>query len=185
MRRITLDVESTGFDSNVAGIVEVAGVVFENGAEVAQFSSICRPHESCLVGPKVDEALAFSGITRAEIAAARSSDVVREELAYWLATWGQEATLHAYNVEFDKRFLSKEPWLLRPETWGECIMLAASQMIGEAGGLPLFKGGKYKYAKLVDAAAFFGVGTVQAHRALPDARQAAQIYEEILKRRRC
>lgn len=100
MRRIVLDCETSGFDPRVAGIIEVGGVVFENGAEVAQFSEICRPHESCLIGPHVDDALAVSGITRAMIAEARSSDVVREEFGLWLYGWGHNATMHAFNVAF-------------------------------------------------------------------------------------
>jgi len=183
MRRITIDCETSGFDAKCAGIVEVGAVVFDNGMEVAQFSEICRPHESCLVGPSVDKALSFSGITRGEILAARLSTVVSEAFGAWLRTWADGDKLHAYNVEFEARFLGLEPWLISPNAWGECIMLAASQVIGEAGGLPLFKGGKYKYAKLVDAAAFFGVMRCGEHRALSDARIAALVYEEILKRR--
>jgi DNA polymerase III epsilon subunit-like protein len=184
VRRITIDCETTGFDPKCAGIVEVGAVCFENGMEVAQFSEICRPHESCLVGPKVDEALKFSGITRGEILAARPSSEVSTAFVVWLGAYIGEDKLHAYNVEFEARFLGLEPWLIGTGAWGECIMLAASQVIGEAGGLPLFKGGKYKYAKLVDAAAFFGVMRCGEHRALTDARTAALVYEEILKRRK-
>jgi DNA polymerase III epsilon subunit-like protein len=184
MRRITLDVESTGFDPSVAGIVEVGGVVFENGAEVAQFSELCRPHESCLVGPKVDEALAVSGITRAEIAAARSSDVVREELSRWLTKWHSDDKLHSFNVAFDRRFLACEPWMIYPTAWGECIMEAAAEVMGPMGVLSLFKNGRYKWPKLVEASEFFGVGTGHGGRALAHARTAALVYEEILKRRK-
>jgi len=184
MRRITLDTETTGFDPNVAGIIEVGGVVFEDGAEVAQFSELCRPHESCLVGPKVDEALAFSGITREQLLKATPSAVVSQRLGEWLQRWIDGEKLHAYNVQFEDRFLSREPWMICSDAWGECIMLAASQMIGEAGGLPLFKGGGCGCVGLADAAAFFGVMRCGEHRALHDARTAALVYEEILKRRR-
>jgi DNA polymerase III epsilon subunit-like protein len=179
-----LDVESTGFDPNVAGIVEVGGVVFENGAEVAQFSELCRPHESCLVGPKVDEALAFSGITRAEIAAARSADVVSVDFGTWLQRWISDDKPHSFNVGFDSRFLACEPWMIRRELWGECIMLAAAEVMGPMGVLSLFKNGRYKWPKLVEASEFFGVGTGHGGRALAHARTAALVYEEILKRRR-
>ena len=183
MRRITLDCETTGFDPRVAGIIEVGGVCFENGQEISSFESLCRPHEICMCGPKVDQALAVSGITRAEIAAARSSDVVREELAGWFAGWAYGATIHAFNVSFDSRFLEVEPWMIRRETWGECIMLAAMGVMYEGVPMPLGANMRKKWPKQSEAGEFFGVGTVHAHRALADARQAAQIYEEVLRRR--
>lgn len=182
--RITIDVETSGFDSKTCGIIEVGAVCFENGVEVAQFSELVNPGEGLLSGAKVDDALTYSGITRAQIAAARSTDAVRADLFAWLGVMRPTEGLHAFNVQFEARFLEKGPWLFREGTWGECIMLAAGDVMAAADKLPLFKNGKPKWPKLAEAAEYFGVMQKGEHRALNDARTAALVYEEILKRRK-
>jgi DNA polymerase III epsilon subunit-like protein len=84
--------------------------------------------------------------------------------------WG--ATLHAYNVEFDRWFLEREPWKIPVASWGECVMAAAK------GAMDLGKN-----PRLATAARYFGVGPSGAHRALADARTAARVHQAILDRR--
>ena len=183
MKRIIIDTETTGFNPPAAGIVEVAAVVLDDGTLTTAFTEICNPGLSALSGSGVDTALSISGIKRSEISAAKPSADVAKRLREWIRLNALGAPIHAFNVDFDARFLNATPWSFPADRWSECVMLAASEVMGQAGALPQFSNGKYKWPKLSEAAKFFGVDQRNAHRALGDAQCAAAIYRNILDRR--
>lgn len=169
---IVLDTETTGFPGqDWAGVCELGAVLLdEEGNEVSTFSSLCRP-------PVLDEraanALSINHITMEELLAAPPSDVVAEDFR----NFADDLYCTAFNVGFDRPMMErmgvKPPWI---KGWATCIMLRATKVMGEAGALPKWPNGTPKWAKLEEAAAYFGVPVVgDAHRALTDARTAAGV----------
>ena len=124
--------------------------------------------------------MATHGITPAELKHARSPEVVAEILRAFIRS--HRGMIHAFGKDFEMGFLTRAPWnVVGP--WGDCIKLAAQEVMGKAGALPMFYG-KPKWPKLSEAAAFFGVPQKgRSHRSLSDARVTALIQAEILERR--
>ena len=161
MMRVYVDTETTGLDAARDEIIEVAAVA-DNGAEFHAFSN---PGEFLLA--KIKER-PVNRVPLDEVLSASSPQHVADTLRVWLAGLG-EVVLHAYNVHFDRGFLSRSPWSLT-EGWGECVMMAAAR-------------GR-RWIKLVDAVERFGLTwSGEAHRALDDARMARRLHEAILRER--
>ena len=173
---IVLDTETTGFPKHPwAGVCELGAVFLdEEGQEMSSFSALCRP-------PVLDDralpALAINHITMEEILAAEPSDEVAEDFRHF----ANGSYVTSFNVGFDRQMCErmgiKPPWI---RGWASCIMLRATAIMDEAGALPRWDDGSPKWAKLEEAAAYFGVQVQgDAHRALTDARTAARIAIEI------
>jgi DNA polymerase III epsilon subunit-like protein len=176
-----LDVETTGLKTPSARIVEVACVVMgAGGVETASFSTLVNPGAEALLAADPG-AWAVNGLSPEALVDAPSEEQAAHKLEEFLGRfWGSE--LHAFNSEFDAWFLAKEPWNVAPRQWGDCVMLASQKIMGEAGVLTKSSGGGFRLPSLAKAAVFFGVIQAGAHRALTDARTAAFIHKEILRR---
>lgn len=176
---LVLDIETTGTDPTRHHIVEVGIVAFMGRQEVAAYSELTNPGEDALrdADPK---AMAVNGIAPENLKHARSPEIVSEILRAFIRS--HRGMIHAFNNEFEMGFLTHGSWNIAGP-WGDCVMLAAREVMGKAGALPLFYG-KPKFPKLSEAAAFFGVPQRErAHRSLSDARVAAFIRAEIEERR--
>lgn len=176
------DVETTGMKTPQARVIEVAAVVLnEKFEEVDSFSSLANPGFDAMLEAD-PESLAINGITHDEVAAAPPADEVARSFETFLDKhWG--GLLFAYNREFDMWFLEKEPWRVSPIKWGECVMLAAMDAMAKVGKAELRRDGTPKWPSLAKAAVHFKVPQVGAHRALADARTAAQVHAKILAAR--
>jgi DNA polymerase III epsilon subunit-like protein len=163
------DTETTGLTDR-AQIVEIGSVVVVDGQVVDTFTSLVNPGRDHLL-PRIEgDLLPHNNIPVSDVLAADPESVVAEKWNRWRAKW-PDAGHHCYNNAFDSRFLRRAPWSL--ESYGECVMLASTHEMD-----------KIKYQKLIASAQHFGVSfTGEAHRALVDARAAAEVYVEILKRR--
>lgn len=105
----------------------------------------------------------------------------------WKLADGQERVplaLTSYNVGFDAKFLRSLPWSIEHGAhgmgcceiaWAPCVMVAASDELGRKGLLPSNGRGGYRWPKLPLACQHYGVEFVETHRALSDARAAAQL----------
>lgn len=167
---IVHDTETTGLTDR-AKIVEVGSVVVLDGLIADTFTALVNPGRDHLL-PRIEgDLLPFNHIPVADVLAADPESVVAEKWNRWRSKW-PELEHHCYNNAFDSRFLSRPPWSL--EVYHECVMLAATSEMD-----------KIKWQRLSCAAEFFGITFVDgdAHRALPDAKSAALVYVEILKRR--
>jgi len=180
--RAILDVETTGLASSRYSVAEVAAVILgKDLEEMASFSSLVNPGEEAISNAE-QAALQTNGITPAMMREAPPIEQVARELEAFLdAHWG--ATLHSFGRSFDMGFLEKPPWQVTRRVWGECIMLAATDMMNEAGMTVRGPNSRPKWVSLAEAKKFFKVKEDQAHRALPDARAAAYVFREILLKR--
>lgn len=168
MTPIYLDLETSGF-SHSDSVLEIAAVATEGDSILDSFSMVCNPGEGVLMRPTLDDALAVNGITREELRDAPGIDQVASWFREWLQVFG-ESRLHAYNNDFDSRFLGAHPWKINRLSWGACVMKTVA-----AGR---------KYCKLREAAARFSIDldVTQTHRALYDAKLAHRVHRAFLKR---
>jgi DNA polymerase-3 subunit epsilon len=178
-----LDIESTGLVANRHHVIEVAAVILgRNLEETASFSSLANPGEEAILAADPG-ALRANNITPAMIREAPpSADVAKELEAFLDVHWG--TTLHSYGRAFDSGFMLPAPWNVVRQRWGECIMLAATDAMNDVGAAERGPNSRPRWVSLAKAVEFFGVHNENAHRALPDARAAAFVYREILRKRR-
>lgn len=172
-RWLVIDTETTGLPRAPWAMPCELGVVLlsEDGEIAGEWASlICVP-----CPPEAEPALRLTGITREEIEAAPSPNLALERLTAWRAGLGAEAVaVTSYNVGFDRPMMERLWPGFGP--WGPCVMLSATGIMGRAGVLPRWETGEPKWARLDEAARYFGIGQEDgAHRALADARVAARI----------
>jgi DNA polymerase III epsilon subunit-like protein len=174
---VYLDIETTGLDPVYHSVVEIGAVAMDDGGrEIDKFQSLTFPGEWAM---KNSEPRAFevSGIDPDEVRRARPIAEVAVEFKTWIGKFGK---LHAYPVEFERGFLSRDPWSIPSMLWGDCVLEAARAVMGSAGALPTYYG-KPKRPKLSEAAAFFGVKADRFHRALDDARTTALVHQALIE----
>ena len=193
MSRIAvLDTETTGFPSNsLASVIDVGGVIIDlsDGSEVSRFDSLVSP---LAWGEWAKPATAIHGLTYDAVKGAPRSSSVAAALVSWLGEhdcWWWTS----YNVDFDRPMLRRMGFVTG--RWASCIMVRAMQIMGAAGVLRAADPSHPRYREDspwlfpplapnpksgTSACEFFGVDPIlPAHRALSDARTAAQVLLRI------
>jgi DNA polymerase III epsilon subunit family exonuclease len=152
---VVIDVETTGMDTTLADIVEVAGVRIAKGKIADRWSTLVKPSRP-IVGNQMH------GITDADVAKAPSAKEAVEQLLEWAG----DALLIGHNVGFDLGFLSEALGgrTFEPGTYLDTLILARD-------GYPT---GPENY-KLGDLSRFFGIELQGNHRAAPDAEATAEL----------
>lgn len=183
LKFIIPDIETTGRRTYNSKIVEVAAVVLDQDfAEIERWGTLVNPGpESLALAQR--KAMEVNKLTPDDLKDAPSTEIAAAGFQELLERH-KEATLHAFNNEFDSWFLNRPPWSVPLKRWGECIMLAAMEPMEDDGVLGLRYNGEVKYPNLQEAIAYFKLKSETSHRAIGDARAAADVYIEILRRRR-
>jgi DNA polymerase III epsilon subunit family exonuclease len=152
---VVIDVETTGMDTTLADVVEVAGVRIAKGKIADRWSTLVKPSRP-IVGNQMH------GITDADVAKAPSAKEAVEQLL----KWSGDAVLIGHNVGFDLGFLSEALGgkTFEPGTYLDTLVLARD-------GYPT---GPENY-KLGDLSRFFGIELQGNHRAAPDAEATAEL----------
>jgi DNA polymerase III epsilon subunit family exonuclease len=152
---VVIDVETTGMDTTLADIVEVAAVRIAKGRIADRWSTLVKPSRP-IVGNQMH------GITDADVAKSPSAKEAVEQLLGWAG----DAVLIGHNVGFDLGFLSEALGgrTFEPGTYLDTLILARD-------GYPT---GPENY-KLGDLSRFFGIELQSNHRAAPDAEATAEL----------
>lgn len=182
---VVLDTETTGFGPE-AVVIELGAVVLDRrGVEVDRFESfVALPPEA----PWSDAAEAVHHISRDRLVGAPDAAEVERALTAWLDQHahavGQDARhpwVTAFNVDFDRRLCEQSG--LRSLRWlgvQHCIMRRAMGPMGAAGALKPRRDGGFRWPGLSAAMDFFSLRfDGPAHRALTDARGAADVLREV------
>lgn len=168
-----VDVETTGLPNQEwARVVEIGAVVLDphkDYAEVAAFESCVNWSEEALRGYPRNER---QRVPLQDIRVAPGADEVYGDFAQWCAKH-RVTEVFSYNRAFDETMLARSGFVL---PWTGCIMRMAR------AAMPPRK----KDPPLAEAAAHFGIvtGVEEHHRALPDARLAAQVFAAIRRKGR-
>lgn len=162
-----VDVETTGWSPDEAGITEIGAVRVSRGRVCAEFSALVNPGR-----PIPAEIVALTGISDAMVALAPPVAAV---LPGFL-DFTRGCVLTAHNAPFDIGFLAAAcggcglPWPASPVL--DTVELARL-VLGED---------EVPNCKLGTLAEFFGARTVPCHRALADARATADVLAGLLRR---
>ena len=156
---VAVDVETTGLDFETECIIELAGVRFENGAEVARFEALLPPKKSLTAVSSL-----LTGLREEEL---HRAPPVPETLKAFLDFAGT-LPLVAHNAEFDSTFLRNTlereglPQLSGP--WLDSLLLARTAWP------------TWESHRLDALSERLGILRDAEHRALPDARRAALVF---------
>lgn len=159
-----VDVETTGLDPGIDRIVEVAVVrCATDGRVVSEWSTLVQPDRD--PGPT-----AVHGITADDLASAPRFT----EVAPLLAAQLDGAVVTAHNLAFDAGFLAAE-WARvgaeRPAAPGLCTLTLARALHPD----------RAEGYSLAACSAAAGIDQPEAHRALADARVAADLLGSLLR----
>lgn len=183
LKFIIPDVETTGRNPYNSRIVEVAAIVLNQDlVEIERWGTLVNPGREALTKAH-PEAMAVNQLTADDLKDAPRLDEAAKGFQA-LVDRHRGATLHSFNNHFDSQFLRQDPWNIPINRWGDCIMLAAMEIMEAAGALEVRYNGSCKYPKLTEAVAFFGLKSPTSHRAIVDARAAADVFIEIQRRHR-
>lgn len=163
MNYCVIDTETTGTPGDSwARVVEIGAVAFvDGGFEIGTFSSLMCP---LILDERANRSLARNGIEFEAVAAAPTESSVREKFSLWMQNYSIQR-VYAYNQVFDQTMLERSGFYL---PWCGCIMQSVRRIVG-------------KTVSLRAAAERFGVPYPDpAHRALVDARCAAEVLHRIV-----
>jgi DNA polymerase III epsilon subunit family exonuclease len=152
---VVVDVETTGFDTSLADLVEVAAVKVKGGKITGTWSTLVKPARP-IIGNQMH------GLTDKDVAKAPSA----REAAEQLLKFAGDGLLVGHNVGFDLGFLSAalDGKTFEPGTYIDTLTLARD-------GFPV---GSESH-KLSELSRFFGIELQGNHRALPDAEATANL----------
>jgi DNA polymerase III epsilon subunit family exonuclease len=154
---VVVDTETTGTDSKMADLVEIAAVKIKGGKIGDSWSTLVNPGRP-IVGQQLH------GLTDADVKGAPTpQDAVRQ-----LREFAGDALLVGHNVGFDLGFIEAagDGFRFEPGTYMDTLVLAREA----------FPGVPESY-KLPDLARFLGVEVSTSHRALPDAEATAAVLQ--------
>ena len=158
---VVIDLEMTGLNAKTDRILEVAAVRVRDGRETATFSAIVNP--GVRLSEKVKE---LTGITQEQADAGESLD---ETLRQFLEFLGEDV-LVGQNVIFDFSFLKQ--WAVNHK------IALEKQAVDTLKLARQFLPAEQK-KDLESLCICFGIPRVNAHRALDDAKETAQIFEKM------
>lgn len=168
---VSVDIETTGVDGS-ARVIEIGAIVVTADGELAaRAHTLIRQDVAHLQRPASLAAQRVHGIAPAVLldpslpTEAEAAERIRRWLAAAAERYGARQ-VRAWNLPFERRFLSRPPWNL--EDWGECLMAFAAQHVEGA------RGGKLKLEEAARALQIPRPGGHQ-HRALADAIRAALV----------
>lgn len=156
---VAIDIETTGLDAVSDEILEIGGVVFENGVETNEtFSSIISISRN--VPSEITELTGISQAMVSEHGQPLGITLIKFE------KFVSDMPIIAYKADFDKKFLDAAFSKLNKNLQNKFI--CSLEMAKEAWSIPNYK--------LATVAKFHGFSTSGVHRALKDSRLAGLIY---------
>jgi DNA polymerase III subunit epsilon len=163
-----VDVETTGWVPDEAGITEIGAVRVRGGRVVAEFSSLVNPGTP--VPPAITE---LTGISDQMLASAPPVAAVLPGLL----AFAEGSVLAAHNAPFDLRFLTAACAGMGRE-WPGFEVLDTVRLARHLMASPQ----EVPDRKLATLALFFGTPVRPSHRALDDARATADVLRRLLAR---
>lgn len=164
---VVVDVETTGWFADSAGITEIGAVRLTGGRPAVEFSALVNPQM-----PIPAEITMLTGI---------SDDMVRDQPAIGqvlprFLEFAKDSMIVAHNAPFDLGFLTAA-CAANDLTWPPCAVIDTAVL-----ARLILPPGEVADHKLTTLAAHFGTGSGPSHRALADARATAGVLAGLLSR---
>jgi DNA polymerase-3 subunit epsilon len=163
-----VDVETTGWAPNEAGITEIGAVRVHDGRVVAEYSSLVNPGTP--VPPAITE---LTGISDQMLASAPPVAAVLPGLL----AFAEGSVITAHNAPFDLGFLTAACAGMG-RAWPAFEVLDTVRLARHLMATPQ----EVPDRKLATLASFFGTPVRPSHRALDDARATAAVLGQLLGR---
>lgn len=182
MRKCYIDTETSGLDSKLNAIVQIAMIIEdENGKVVDKYSSYVKPFEGSII---TDEAMLINGITQKQLYSAPTEDVVLKEFMKLLDGKYQIA---GYNTGFDIGFIKAMFDRNNQNFWThfdfyDCDVYALVKIFNITG--ERFDEKKKKVVpckKLSCICELFDI-KLKAHCAISDIKATRKLFKKIMKR---
>ncbi|PKB67349.1 MAG: hypothetical protein BZY82_03355 [SAR202 cluster bacterium Io17-Chloro-G3] len=157
---VSLDLETTGFDTHKDHIIEIGAVKFKGNSDLGTFHSFINPYRT--LSSFITQ---FTGITQTEVDEAPSFGVVAEELEAFIGN----SPVIGHNVSFDLGFLAAAGLKLSNPSYDTLEM--ASVFLPSARG--------YSQVALIR---MLQLEHERAHRALADAQACRRLYMALVER---
>ena len=158
---VVIDLEMTGLNAKTDKILEVAAVRIRNGEETEYFSAIVNPQV-----PLNEKVINLTGITQADADAGLPLD---QTIEAFLAFLGEDI-LVGQNIIFDFSFLKQ---------WAVNHKISLEKNAVDTLKLARLFLPKEQKKDLESLCGYFGISRINAHRALDDARETAEIFEKL------
>lgn len=161
---VVVDLETTGLEPNLDNIIEIAGIKVLNGKIIGEWDTLLNPR---IFIPQ--ETTNITGITTEML---KTAPIFKDIIADFLEFLGDDSIFVAHNVDFDRSFVNSH---LRRESLKEinnpylCTFKLAKVVHPNIS--------RYGLGALAE---MFQVDLPQAHRAIHDARAAAQLLIKFL-----
>jgi len=157
---ISLDLETTGLQSDRDAIIEIGAVKFRGDEVMGEWSSLVNPNR-----PLPHKIERLTGITQSEVEHAPSLFTALPQLARFIG----ENPIVGHNIQFDLAFLQKAGYTFSGGSLDTfelaCILMPYAS--------------RYSLGKLMDE---LGIEFPTRHRAIEDARAAQQLFNALLER---
>ena len=158
---VVIDLEMTGLNAKTDKILEVAAVRMRNGKETECFSAIVNPQI-----PLSEKVINLTGITQEDADAGQPLDQTVEAFLGFLG----DDIFVGQNVIFDYSFLKQ---------WAANHKISLEKNAVDTLKLARLFLPKEQKKDLESLCSYFGISRVNAHRALDDARETAEIFEKL------
>ncbi len=191
---LSIDTETTHRIPGLARVLELGAVLILDNGEIFEFSSLVKPKH---FDPReCREALMINKIPVDEILRAPSEEEVSRKFWEWIE-YLEQVILPMHNISikhqswdwigfnvrnYDGKILTEFPWNF-PYHWDHDVMYLAQEVMGQAGVLPQWPDGSYKWPRLEEAKSFFGIPGNGSHRAVADAKATLSIFLELQRRK--
>lgn len=169
-RFVALDLETTGLDPTVHGIIEIGAVRFENGIETDHFHSLLRSDSP--LDPFITE---LTGITDDDLQTAPGFSDIAADLQHFLGN----DILVGHNLEFDLGFLRTAGHALAGAANANPFLFAKSRTVDTGMVTRVFWPELHSFS-LGTLTKAFQVPLPRAHRGLDDARATGMLLSSLL-----
>lgn len=163
-----IDIETTGLSPDFDSIIEVSGILFEDGQEVAHYTSLVKPDSVYDDGSYIDEFIEeLTGITNEMLSSAPDPKTVLQEFKDFIG----DNILVGHNVNFDINFLY--------DNFKHYLSAIFNNDFVDTMRLSRILHPEESHHRLVDLSERYNIDYSNAHRSLVDCQITELCYEHL------
>lgn len=163
-----IDIETTGLSPDFDSIIEISGILFENGQEFSRYTSLVKPDSVYDDGSYIDEFIEnLTGITNEMLSSAPDTQAVLREFKDFISN----NILVGHNINFDINFLY--------DNFQHYLSTTLSNDFIDTMRLSRILHPEESHHRLSDLADRYDIDYSNAHRSLVDCQITELCYEHL------